>query len=520
MERGSIAMKKMTALPVLLALALTTACSGGTANETKGADSAAQTPSGSTGAAGAKPPEKKTFTALLSSHPNWPYRDDWAIWKIIEEKTGVTLKAQVPAGSWDEVLNLTVASGNMPDLMYMSTFTQANDYGQQGALANILDYVDQMPNFKKWLERYPEIRQRYLSADGKMYMFPNEGFGETNRRAWMYREDIFKKNNLAIPKNYDELYTVLTQLKKLYPDSYPLSFRNQLATLENFAPNFGVNPWVYFDKEANQWKFGPTQPGFKDLLTYLNKFYKEGLIPPDWLTMTTKQWEDLMSNNKSFVMTDYIVLDTYNIPLQKQNPEFMLKFLPPPAGKPGGKQVNPYLHVIDSGLTVASTSKNSKDIMKFMDFFYSEEGREVSSWGKEGVTYTVENGKKKFKDEYLVFAELRKQTGLFTNGTYEWIDYDARLSSISEPGRQAYEEARKYDTYLQPTPAFTKEENDVIRTVGQAVKKFYEENTAKFIYGDKGLDQWDAYVADINKLGVDRLVATYSKAYERMMQYK
>ena len=497
----------------MLALVLITACGGGNAGTKSGAES-------SSDSSGAKPLEKKTFTALLSSHPNWPYREDWVVWKIIEEKTGVTLKVQVPSGNWDEVLNLTVASGNMPDLMYMSSFTQANDYGQQGALANILQYVDMMPNFKKWLEKYPEIKERYLSADGKMFMFPNEGFGETNRRAWLYREDIFKKHNLNMPQNYDELYDVLKQLKTLYPDSYPLSFRWQLGTLENFAANFGVSTWVYYDKDAGVWKFGPTQEGFKDMLTYLSKFYKEGLMPPDWLTMTTKQWEDLMANNKSFVMTDYIVLDTYNIPLRKQNPEFSLKFLPPPAGKPGGKQVNPHLHVIDSGLTVASTSKHIPDIMKFMDFFYSEEGREVSSWGKEGVTYVVENGQKKFKGDYPTFAELRKQTGLFTNGTYEWIDFNANLSMLSQEAREAYENARNYDTYLQPAPAFTKEENDVIRTVGQTVKKFYEESVTKFILGEKNLSEWDKYVSDINKLGVDQLITIYTEAYKRTQQFK
>src|SRR5690606_24025725 len=106
----------------------------------------------------------------------------------------------------------------LPDLMFMTSFTTANRYGQDGALVNILDYLDIMPNFSKWLEMYPEIKERYLAADGGMYMFPNQGFGETNRIIWLYRDDIFRKHNLQIPNTYDELYDVLKKLKELYPD--------------------------------------------------------------------------------------------------------------------------------------------------------------------------------------------------------------------------------------------------------------------------------------------------------------
>ena len=461
---------------------------------------------------------KKTFTMLTESHPSWPYNKDWLIWDLIEEKTGVTFDVQLPSGKLEDTINLIVASGNMPDLMFMLSRQQANKYGQQGALVNILDYKDLMPNFVKWMAQYPEEAKAAVAADGKMYMFPNQGFGETNRMIWLYREDIFKKHNLTIPKTYDELYTVLKKLKEIYPDSYPFTFRfgPNLGILLNLSPNFATDPGFYYDENTKEVRYGPIEDNYKTMISWLNKFYKEGLMPPDWLTIETKQWQDMISTNKSFVTVDYIGrIDFFNQSLRKDNPEFNIAFMPPPAGLPGGKQLNAYTHYLESGLTVSSNSKNIKDIMKFMDFYYTEEGRNIASWGKEGVTYTVENGKKKMKSDFIDVADLRKKTGLATNGTYTWIDYDAHLSLASEELQAAYVEARKYDDVYRPKPSFNEQEFEIMSTVGQAIDKHRNETVAKFILGERSLAEWDKYVDEVKKLGLQQVLDIHKAAFER-----
>ena len=73
---------------------------------------------------------------------------------------------------------------------------------------------------------------RRKSADGKTY-FP-QNYGTDNRqgiRAWLYRKDIFEKHNLEVPETMDEVYEVAKELKKLYPDSYPLCMREGLRNI-------------------------------------------------------------------------------------------------------------------------------------------------------------------------------------------------------------------------------------------------------------------------------------------------
>ncbi|WP_052487431.1 extracellular solute-binding protein [Gordoniibacillus kamchatkensis] len=400
------------ALTAALTAAVVTGCSS------KGGSTAA--PSGPAPApadkAAASPPKEHTFTFLTYSNASWPYNKDWPVWKYIKEKTGVTLNMQVPPDAQlDNALNLTVASGNMPDMLYTQSKKTADKFGQQGALVNILDYVNEMPNLKSWMTQFPTDTQNAMSADGKMYVFPNHGIGETNRMNWMYREDVFKKNGLKPPANWDELYTVLKQLKQAYPNSYPMAWRQGLQYLRNFSPAFATgsddgSSDVYFDFDKKEWRYGPIEDNFKKLITYLNKFYKEGLIPPDFLTIDTKQWQDLMSTDRAFVTVDYISrVDFYNLPMRKQNPQYNLLFMPTPAGWPGGPQKNAYTQFLENGIMVTSTSKQIKDIMHFMDFYYSKDGLNLVSWGKQGETYSEENGKKKFIGGYATYPTCAKR---------------------------------------------------------------------------------------------------------------
>ncbi|WP_168118833.1 extracellular solute-binding protein [Paenibacillus sp. HB172176] len=461
----------------------------------------------------------KTFSMLVETNPSWPYDANWPVWTWLKEATGVTLDVSVPAGKLAETVQLNVASGSMPDISMILSISDANKFGQQGAFANILDYMELMPHFKKWKEQYPEAFRSNLAPDGKMYMFPNQGFGETNRMSWLYREDVFKENGLQTPKTYDELYDVLKQLKAKYPDSYPLSFRMGKTLNSNMtkilAPNFGSSDTYYYNADTQEVGYGPTEDGYKSMVEYLNKFTAEGLIPPNWLTVDTKQWQDMMSTNKAFITFDYLArIDFFNAPMREENPDYTLAFMAPPAG-PNGAQVNPFTSFLQSGMAVSSKAKDVESIMQYIDFFYSEEGQTLASWGKEGETYTTVDGQKRLNDDFADITDFRKKTGLSTHGTYTWIDYDAHLSLASDELKAAYEEAVPYDKAYQPIPSFTDEEQDVLSTVGEAVDKHREENIAKFIMGTRPLSEWEQYKSEADKLGLEQVKEIYKNAYER-----
>lgn len=495
---------------VAICASLLAACSGKEAAPTPGADGAGQP-----GTAG-KP--KNTFTMLLESHANWPYNKDWPVWKWIEEKTGATFNVQLPSGTIGDTINLNMASGNMPDITFFLSRADADKFGQQGALANILDYKDVMPNLTAWLKKYPDVAKSALAADGKMYMLPNEGFGETNRVIWMYRDDIFKKHGLKPPQTYDELITVGKKLKELYPGSYPFSFRSgaNLGILNFASAQFGTTNGIFQDPKTGKARYGPTEDGYKKMVEFFHIMHKEGLMPPDWLTFNLQQWQNAVSNDQTFMILDYIGrLDLFNIPMKKTNPNFNLAFMTPPEGLPGYK-VNPYIHFLESGMTFSSKSKKVKEAMQAFDWYYSEEGKTILSYGKGDEVYTTENGKKKLRPEYLDITDVRKKTGLATNGAYTWFDYDAHLAPATQEQRDAYDLARKHDSFFPVKPQYIVSELSNVTLLQTAVDKHRNEQITRFILGERPLDQWDQYVAEAKKVGLDELMKITQTAYDRL----
>ncbi len=522
LERELLQMKKslliFIALVIMFSIVMAGCANGNNAETGKSNNNQPQPTISTPASEGVQDVSPVELKMLLVDHPVWPYNENWPIYKYIKEETGVSFNAQGQPGSdYDNVLNLTIASGDIPDIVFLTNTLQANRFGAQGAFVNILDYLDDMPSYKAFLDQHTDVKESILSADGSSYLFPNHGLGEQFRRVWQYREDIFQKHDLKVPANYDELYVVAKQLQELYPDSYPINFYDKLNSISYIVTNFGTWDSAYYDHSSKQWKYGPTEDNFKTMLEYLHTFHSEGLIPPDFMSMQRNQSRDLFAQDKSFITADFIgIIDEYKVALADK-PEFQLAYMPPLAGGANGEQKNPFSSFQTSGFAIASTSKNIDAAIRYFDYLYSQEGIELVSWGREGETYVVENGKKKIIEDFKDFGDLRVKTGMVTNGSYAAMDFDAYLSMASDTLNHAFTLVEQYETLPQPRPALNDQEIEIMATIGQSVRKHYEENIAKFIIGSRSLSEWDQYVTEANKLGTDKIVEVYTNAYNRVL---
>lgn len=527
-------MKKLwtIALSILLIFSLLTACSGGQQDSTSKVDSSNneqknveknENGESASNETQGEPGESKLFdepvtlTMMIQSHPSWPYQDDWYIKEAIEERTNVKLEVNaIISSNFAEKVSLDMASGELPDLTYLVGTASAQRYGVDGAYVNVLDYINEMPNFKKWKEANEIEVMPYLAADGALYQVPNYGIGETNRRCYMYRKDIFDKHGLEVPKDEKELYDVLKKLKELYPDTYPFTFRAQLGQFAMIGPSWGTNWGVYYNTDKNEWVYAAVEDNFKEMVIYFNKLYNEGLIPPDWLSLDTKGWQDIIATEKAFVTLDYISrIDFFNNMVRETNPEFTLAYMPPPKGGENGVNKMAYSAENIAGFAIASNSDKKVEALKFCDWYFTDEARELVSWGEEGKTYKVENGERK----YLVgndVAEVRKAYGLGTYGFYLLFDFDAHMVTFSDELKEAIVEDRKYDLPLLPKVSFTQEELDVIQSVGVNIDTHIQENISKFLLGSRPISEWEQYVKEVEDLGMQQILDIYTEAYNRL----
>ena len=138
----------------------------------------------------------------------------------------------------------------------------------------------------------------------------------------------------------------------------------------------------------------------KYMVEDLLKFYQAKLLPPDYLTIKAKTWEELVFTNRGFMMPEYIVrVDFFQEPSREQNPDFTLKVMPPPkANIATGQHKLSKQNYEMVGYILCNTQDETRinNALKLFDWMYSEEGRELLSWGKEGETYEIKDGKKQF----------------------------------------------------------------------------------------------------------------------------
>jgi len=68
---------------------------------------------------------------------------------------------------------------------------------------------------------------------------------------------------------------------------------------------------------------------------------------------------------------------------------------------------------------------------------------------------------------------------------------------------------------VYPNVFLTKEEQDKVNKIQTDLKTYVDQMEAKFIVGDTPLSKWDEYIATVQKIGVNELVAIYQTAFDR-----
>ena len=169
-------------------------------------------------------------------------------------------------------------------------------------------------------------------------------------------------------------------------------------------------------------------------------------------------------------------------------------------------------------LTNTRNEKRIANAAKFIDWFYSDEAYELLSWGKEGETYEIIDGKRKFIKE-TDSQDVTSLYGFKSYGTYTRQNPEAVKADLSSDTVETAELVLEH-TLPNENPtrwlSFNVEEQHVKEELGAAISNYTNEMLTKFILRQEPISNFDNFVETLEEMGVNDLLAAYESAYNRV----
>lgn len=481
--------------------------------------------------------ENITVSMFLQDSADQAISTDLPIIQEITKRTGVNFEFVAAPNTEDqfrEKFNVTVASGDIPDIMVSTYRDDMMKVAEQGTFAALDDYIDQYaPNLKKILDENPDYIRDIRASDGNIYFLPFIGAVKTFK-VWMLRGDWLDKLGLEVPVTLDDWYHVLKAFKEQDPngngeaDEIPYTTRNTQAGVLAFMEAFGISGFEaneQFFIEDGQVKYAYTDPRCKEALEFINKLYSEGLIDSEYATNDTNVWLSRLTNEVSGACQD-TTARAYSLGTQVRaanaDSDAYFVVVAPPKGPDGTQITTSQMQAIRGFTAISADSPYIKEIVQLFDYFYSEEGSLLMNFGIEGETYTMENGKPTYTENIANDSQGRSILSMLNiYGHREWaykqdIGYeDALLDETYVNYRNDMEQ------YIRPTiPAlsFTEEEREVINSTYTEIQTYKDEMINKFIMGKEPLDNFDSFVQTLKNMGIDDVLAVEQAAYDRYVK--
>jgi putative aldouronate transport system substrate-binding protein len=530
--------KQMT-LGAISMLMLTTACtSAGTGNvaTTDNQVSATAKEVNATGFPVVNAPITMTaMGAKFTTHGEWK---DMKVLNEYAKKTNITINWQtVPDNAFEEKRNISLAGGDLPDIFYRAKLTPYDEvnYGSQGVLLPLNKLIDQYaPNLKALFQKYPEIKKSITAPDGNIYslpqiadyLAPRIGNKPFINKKWL---DQLK---LPIPTTTEEYYQVLKAFKEKDPngngiaDEIPWSGDKLVSIWASLRGAWGLG--TAGEKNANidigadgKIRFYTMDPNYKSLLEYMNRLYKDGLIDKEVFTQELPQF--LAKGTQGVVGS--INSSNPNV----MGPKYMDDYVSLPALKgPNGDHlyspVNPITQV-QGTFAITKNNKHPEATIRWVDYFYSDEGSKFFRMGIEGETYeTLPDGNVKYLDlisKNPKGLSLDQAIGQYSpwpgGGLPQLITEKLDKTGNSLPSALASAKLLQPDIpkEILPSLLFTKEEQERLNALSSDISTYVTEMRVKFITGATPLSAYDTYVSTLKKMGTDEFISIYQKAYDR-----
>lgn len=317
---------------------------------------------------------------------------------------GITIEIEAPPiSSYADRRNVILASGDLPDIIYVSdTGALYTQWSREGLFLDLTSYLNEtdMPNAYKVLTQDELFSVTVDLEDGSTGIFSLPRVQTKPWDCYIYRGDWLEKLGLEIPRTPEQFAEVMLAFAKQDPDgngiddTYGWSYNTVMGADHRLmlAP-FGVRP-SEVPNEKGEYELMQAQAEYMEYLDWMRGMYEAGSLDPEFYLTKMYEDDDLLYAGKLGTkycnsVIEHLIVISNNEDFKGANPEGYL-VAGPPLTKDGTSAGNIYYNPQIWGNYAINADSDKIDLaIKFLDAGYTDAVNNLLMFGIEGVTYTI-----------------------------------------------------------------------------------------------------------------------------------
>jgi putative aldouronate transport system substrate-binding protein len=296
------------------------ACGGESATSTE------KTPKGNTEKAANIDPLSKyeppiEVKTVRSTSPAWVFPEgdsiDNNVWyRDFEKELGIKVKNvwSVPSAQFDQKINVTFASGDLPDLTPVNA-EQLKKLVDEGQIEDLTEVFNKYstPLTKDIVNQDGGLSLKSATFKGKLMGIPQTGAPINAAPIIWIRTDWMKRLNIPEPKTLQDVLAISEAFTQKDPDgngkndTFGLAIHKDLwggttAMLEGLFNSYHAYPNIWIKDTQGKLQYGSVQPEMKKALLQLQNMYKAGQIDKEFGVKDSNKVNEFIASGKIGLM--------------------------------------------------------------------------------------------------------------------------------------------------------------------------------------------------------------------------
>lgn len=453
-----------------------------------------------------------------------------------EEKTNVSVDWNISnVDTYTDNITIMLSSGDIPNLVLTPDNYYSIDYLiEQELFLDLTDYLPtDAPDFYALYQSDEAFAKEITSDTGKLvtmrgrFQLPNSMLG--------IRQDWLDALNLKTPTTYDELTEVLTALHNEYNTPNTVSFLSTgfMSNYSILTGGFGVAtpdmndlPWQVDDKGNVIMSY--TLDGYKEYLELVHSWYEAGLFNDEFLSASNPGVPDswmVAGETALFATRAASFSASYAGTVDDEN--FVLACMAD-VTKTGTETItlgDSRSITANGGMAVAAQCEYPEEAIKYLNWYFTDEGFYACNYGEEGVTYNKNvDGSIAYTDFLLNNPDglsYKNALGLYTS--YYGVGFDESDERTTASFSLETEKVM-YDTWRSNRSeanvyhgTLSTEESTEYSSISSDMITLANTKIMGYIMGTESLDTYDEFVETLYSMNLDTLISLKQAAYDRYL---